>query len=204
MTQRRGPRADARHATGATHRVRIIGGLWKRTPLPVPEVEGLRPTPDRVRETLFNWLAGALEGRHCLDLFAGTGALGFEAASRGAASVCLVESDARAASALQATARRLAADQVTVVPGDALSALRRAHDDGRRFDLVFLDPPFRKDWIERVLPLLADVLAPGALVYLESERALDEAALGSLLGRGCELLRCNKAGQVFYHLLRCP
>lgn len=88
--------------------------------------------------------------------------------------------------------------------GDALRALRAAQADGRRFDLVFLDPPFRMGWIERVLPVLPDVLAPGALVYLESEQALDVPALAALPGRECELLRCNKAGQVFYHLLRCP
>ena len=194
--------APARAA--AAQRVRIIGGLWKRTPLPVADVAGLRPTPDRVRETVFNWLAGALAGRHCLDLFAGTGALGFEAASRGAASVTLVEHDPRAAALLRATVARLSATQVAVTAGDALQALRRAQADGRRFDLVFLDPPFRMGWIERVLPVLPGVLAPDALVYLESEQALDVPALAALLGRECELLRCNKAGQVFYHLLRCP
>jgi 16S rRNA (guanine966-N2)-methyltransferase len=191
-------------ASGAAHRVRIIGGVWKRTPLPVADADGLRPTPDRVRETVFNWLSGALAGRHCLDLFAGTGALGFEAASRGAASVTMVESDVRVAALLRATVQRLSADQVTVIAGDAIQAMRRAQGDDRRFDLVFLDPPFRMGWIERVLPVLAGVLAPQALVYLESEQVLDAPAFSALLGRECELLRCNKAGQVFYHLLRCP
>ena len=123
--------------------VRIIGGRWKRTPLPVPDVAGLRPTPDRVRETLFNWLQhlrpdlSALCG---LDLFAGTGALGFELASRGARSVLLVESDPQALESLRATRERLAATGVEVRPGDGLS-LATALAPGS-FDVIFLDPPF--------------------------------------------------------------
>lgn len=186
------------------HQVRIVGGRWKRSRLPVANKAGLRPTPDRVRETVFNWLGQDLSGWSCLDAFAGTGALGFEAASRGAASVTMVESDVRVAALLRATVQRLSADQVTVIAGDAMQAMRRAQGDDRRFDLVFLDPPFRMGWIERVLPVLAGVLAPQALVYLESEQVLDAPAFSALLGRECELLRCNKAGQVFYHLLRCP
>lgn len=185
----------------APHRVRIVGGAWKRTPLQVPEVEGLRPTPDRVRETLFNWLGGDLSGASCLDLFAGTGALGLEAASRGAAAVWLVEKDRRAQAAIRATLARLGAAQVSLLPGDALAALDRARSEGRRFDLVLLDPPFGAGWLERVLPLLPPVLADDAAIYVESGEALTEDALGRLLGPGFRIARSGRAGQVFYHLV---
>lgn len=188
-------------ALQGTHRVRIIGGRWKRTPLAVPDVDGLRPTPDRVRETLFNWLGGDLPGLSCLDLFAGTGALGLEAASRGAGEVLLVESDRRAARALAATLARLDARGVALLVGDALTALADARRAGRRFDLVFLDPPFGRGWLEKVLPRMVDVAAPGARVYVESDAALDQAGVDRMLGAGWELVRAGRAGQVFYHLL---
>jgi 16S rRNA (guanine(966)-N(2))-methyltransferase RsmD len=181
--------------------VRIIGGAWKRTPLQVPDVPGLRPTPDRVRETLYNWLGQDLSGRSCLDLFAGTGALGLEAASRGAATVWLVEPDRRAQAALRATIAKLDARQVTLVPSDALTALARARQEGRRFDLVLLDPPFGAGLLERVLPLLPPVLADGAALYVESGARLTEAELGLALGPGFRIAREGRAGQVFYHLV---
>ncbi len=190
-----------RPASTAGHKVRIIGGAWKRTPLPVPEVPGLRPTPDRVRETLFNWLGQDLGGRCCLDLFAGTGALGLEAASRGAARVLLVEADRRAQAALAATLQRLGAAQATLWPTDALAALERARREGLRFDLVLLDPPFGAGWVERVLPLLPPVLAERCAIYVESGTALDEAGLAQALGPGFRIARQGRAGQVFYHLL---
>ncbi len=196
------PRAGGRNAGSAARRVRIVGGRWKRTPLSVPDVEGLRPTPDRVRETLFNWLGQDLEGLDCLDLFAGTGALGLEAASRGAQRVLLVESDRRAASAIASVLERLDARGVTLLRADALSAIADARDAGRRFDLVFLDPPFGHGWLERVLPLLPPVLAPGARVYVESDAALPDQALDDLMGTGWRVVRADRAGQVFYHLLR--
>jgi 16S rRNA (guanine(966)-N(2))-methyltransferase RsmD len=190
-------------ATGKAHTVRIVGGRWKRTPLPVPDVEGLRPTPDRVRETLFNWLGQELAGRTCLDLFAGTGALGLEAASRGAAQVWLVESDRRAARAIGAVIERLGAAGVArLVVGDALAALAKARESGARFDVVFLDPPFGRGWLERVLPGLSGLLAPGARVYVESEGPLAQPDVDRMLGPGWEILRADRAGQVFYHLLR--
>ena len=190
-------------AGGRPHTVRIVGGRWKRTPLPVPEVEGLRPTPDRVRETLFNWLGQELAGRTCLDLFAGTGALGLEAASRGAAAVWLVESDRRAARAIAGVLERLdASAAVRLVAGDALAALAKARESGTRFDLVFLDPPFGRGWLERVLPALSGVLARGARVYVESDARLAQADVDRMLGPGWEILRADRAGQVFYHLLR--
>jgi len=185
------------------HTVRIVGGRWKRTPLPVPDVAGLRPTPDRVRETLFNWLGPDLSGLACLDLFAGTGALGLEAASRGAAAVWLVESDRRAARSIAQAIERLdAAGAATLVVGDALATLDRARASGRRFDVVFLDPPFGQGWLQRVLPRLRDVLVPGARIYVESESALRQHDVEGTLGPGWEIARAGRAGQVFYHLLR--
>ncbi len=201
-----GGRADAaaQRAGARAHRVRIVGGAWKRTPLPVPDLPGLRPTPDRVRETLFNWLGQDLSRRVCLDLFAGTGALGFEAASRGAASVWLVENDRRAHAGLRATIDRLGARQVRLLPVDAFAALERARREGLRFDLVFVDPPFGTGLLERALPLLPPVLAPGAAVYVESGAPLDEQALGAALGEGFRIARAGRAGQVFYHLALGP
>lgn len=191
------------------HRVRIIGGRWKRTPLPVPDVEGLRPSPDRVRETLFNWL-GELNGIDCLDLFAGSGALGLEAASRGATSVLLVERDRRACALIRSVLTRLAADQVTLEEGDAMVALAKAARRGRRFGLVFLDPPFHQSWLQRVLPGLLPLLTGDARLYIESEQPLDVGAMAAwpgcaqplaAAGRQLTLLRSGKAGQVHYHLV---
>ncbi len=176
------------------HRLRIVGGQWKRTPIVVPEVAGLRPTPDRVRETLFNWLGQRLDGLRCLDLFAGTGALGFEAASRGAAHVVLVERDRRAAAAIAATIERLHAREVRLVAADAFDALHRLAQAGERFDVVFVDPPFDQALQARALAALAPVLACGAVVYVESGDALQPPA-------GWRLEREGRAGQVRYHLL---
>jgi 16S rRNA (guanine(966)-N(2))-methyltransferase RsmD len=190
-------------AQPARQRVRIVGGRWKRTPLAVPDVPGLRPTPDRVRETLFNWLGQDLAGLRCLDLFAGTGALGLEAASRGAAEVRLVESDRRARAALREAIERLGAVQVTLAGNDALAELAEARAQGRRFDLVFLDPPFHHQWLQRVLPLLPPLLAQPAAIYVEAEAALSPDEVRAALGPGWEIARADRAGQVFYHLLRC-
>ena len=185
------------------HKVRIIGGQWKRTPLPVPDVEGLRPSPDRVRETLFNWLFPGVAGDRVLDLFAGTGALGFEALSRGAASALLVERDRRACAAIRSLIDKLrAADRARLNEGDALSALDRCMREGERFSLVFLDPPFRQGWLERILPRLQPVLAQQARLYVESEAPMDPQTLASSLGQDCrvDLRKSDKAGQVHYHL----
>ena len=147
--------------------VRIIAGRWRGTRLQVPSKPGLRPTSDRVRETLFNWLMPVLPGAKVLDLFAGSGALGLEAASRGAASVRLVESDPQLAHALEAAAARLdATAQVRVHRGDALAWLRSGEESG--FDLAFVDPPFDADLWPAVLELLPARLAPDAWLYLES------------------------------------
>lgn len=185
--------------------VRIIGGQWKRTPLPVLDAEGLRPTPDRVRETVFNWLNHLLDGNwskvRCLDLFAGTGALGFEAASRGAASVTMVEDNPAAVRQLETIKAKLNAEQVAVRRGDALSVASRAADTASRFELIFLDPPYHQDWLAKILPLCARLLTDGGLVYAESELALDgEMPLEWLAG--WDVIRADKAGMVFYHLLQ--
>jgi len=179
------------------NQVRLIGGLWKRTKLDVPERPGLRPTPDRVRETLFNWLGQDLAGWRCVDAFAGTGALGLEAASRGAADVLLVEADGALAEALRAVAKRLQAANVRVQRGNALTVL--AGLPAASADLVFLDPPFDADLFDKALAAALPALAPQGLVYLEAPTAWQGEALAR---HGLELLRHLKAGAVHGHLLR--
>lgn len=186
--------------TPKPRQVRIIGGLWKRTPLPVADIDGLRPTPDRVRETVFNWLEHLQQrrwdNRRCLDLFAGTGALGFEAASRGAAEVLMIESHPAALRHLQATCDKLDAQQVTLRRGDALAQLASLSG---KFDLIFLDPPYDRDLLPRLLPACLRLLAAGGLVYAESDRPFEEPAEGWLAG--WQIVRSDKAGQVFFALL---
>mgnify|MGYP006270903371 CR=1 FL=1 len=182
---------------GPPGQVRIIGGKWKRTPLAVSEAPGLRPTPDRVRETLFNWLGQSLEGWHCLDLFAGTGALGLEAASRGASRVVLVERDRQNCQVLREAIERLKAhDTVELVEADAaLSLSRLAQTAPASFDLVFLDPPFSQGWIARLFGLLEPVLTDHARLYVESEAPVSD------LPQPWRVERAGRAGQVHYHLL---
>lgn len=179
------------------HQVRIIGGHWKRTRLDVPERPGLRPTPDRVRETLFNWLGQDLAGWRCVDAFAGTGALGLEAASRGAADVLLVEADGGLVDALRAVTKRLGADNVRVQRGNALTVLAGLPAAGT--DLVFLDPPFDADLFDKALAAALPALSAQGLVYLEAPSAWEGEALAR---HGLELLRHLKAGAVHGHLLR--
>ena len=151
---------------GRAHEVRLIGGLWKRSKLPVADRPGLRPTPDRVRETLFNWLGQDLTGWRCLDAFAGSGALGFEAASRGAAEVVLLERDADLVRSLKASKQRLGATAITVEPADALAWMARCAPD--RFDLVFLDPPFDAGLLGAAIERAAALVVPGGFLYVES------------------------------------
>jgi len=166
MNKTRQPRRKPAAGVPAMGSVRIIGGRWRGTRLQVPARPGLRPTSDRVRETLFNWLAPVLPGARALDLFAGSGALGLEAVSRGAASVQLVETEVELAQALEAVTGRLgAAGQVKVHRGDALAWLR---DEGDRFDIAFVDPPFDADLWPAVLERLPAMLAADAWLYLES------------------------------------
>jgi len=173
------------------HRVRIVGGTWRSRLIDIPDVVGLRPTPDRVRETLFNWLGQTLDAPVCLDLFAGTGILGFEAASRGAASVTLVERDPRAHAALCRNAEKLGATQIEIVRGDALEFLVSTT---RQFDVAFADPPYRQGLIERIMPLLGRVMLPGGMVYVEAETPHNPSA-------GWRMLKQSRAGQVHFQLL---
>lgn len=177
--------------------VRIIGGQWRRTRLPVAHKPGLRPTPDRVRETLFNWLGQDLTGWCCFDAFAGTGALGLEAASRGAAQVQLVEQDATLVAQLQSLCQRLQAQMVQLRRGDGIAQLRQCPT--ARLDLVLLDPPFDSDLFLPALQAAVPALKPQGYIYLEAPKAWDAAALAPL---GLVLHRHLKAGAVQAHLLR--
>jgi len=181
------------------HTIRIIGGDWKRTPLPVLDLDGLRPTPDRVRETLFNWLGQRLDGLRCLDLFAGSGGLGFEAASRGAARVVMVERSARAAAQLRANQARLGARMIEIAEADALRLAANLAPGS--FDVVFLDPPFGDTaLLERSLESAAPLVAPDGWLYVESGQSIDPAAQPALAG--WVVTREGKAGAVHYHLLQ--
>lgn len=177
--------------------VRIIGGLWKRTRLPVAKLPGLRPTPDRVRETLFNWLGQDLSGWRCMDAFAGTGALGLEAASRGASEVLLVDQDAGLVAQLQKIQARLQASALRIERGCGVAALRRLAPSS--IDLLLLDPPFESSLIGQVLPAVLTALAPQGFVYLEAPRRWPDEQLATA---GLKLHRYLRAGAVHAHLLR--
>jgi 16S rRNA (guanine966-N2)-methyltransferase len=181
-------------------RVRIIGGLWRRTPLPVADVPGLRPTPDRVRETLFNWLAHLrpdLSAVRALDLFAGTGVLGFELASRGAAQAVLVERQPQLLQQLRALQARLDANQVEIIAGDALAVAATLPRGA--FDLVFLDPPFGAGLLWPAVRAVRPLLAAGGLIYAETDALIAPA---DAVAQGFELVRAARAGRVCFHLLR--
>jgi 16S rRNA (guanine(966)-N(2))-methyltransferase RsmD len=178
---------------GPPHEVRIIGGAWKRTKLPVADRPGLRPTPDRVRETLFNWLGRDLTGWRCLDAFAGSGALGFEAASRGAAEVLLLERDAALAQSLRQSAQRLHAAQLRIECTDALRWMAAAPPAS--FDLVLLDPPFDGGLGAPALAAALPLVAPGGRVYVEADAPLAGPP------PGWRVLRELRAGAVHAHLL---
>ena len=185
--------------------VRIIGGQWKRTRLSVADKPGLRPTPDRVRETLFNWLAslagaggGELPGWQCIDAFAGTGALGFEAASRGAASVVVCEQDAALATQLQTTKTKLSAEAVRIERGNGVTAIERA--PAATIDVVFIDPPFESEALYApALRAAARAVRQGGSVYLEAPKHWSDEELAAL---GLAPFRYLKAGAVHAHLLR--
>jgi 16S rRNA (guanine966-N2)-methyltransferase len=179
------------------NRVRIIGGAWRSRVVAFPDAAELRPTPDRVRETLFNWLGQDLTGRRCLDLFAGAGALGFEALSRGAAEVVMIERSAVVAAALRANARLLGAQGLRVIVGDALHFLTDSaagRIGGGPYDVVFVDPPFGSGLAARALERLPDVLAEGGVVYVESDAPLAPKP-------PWHVRRHARAGAVHYHLV---
>lgn len=177
--------------------VRVIGGQWKRSKLPVADKPGLRPTPDRVRETLFNWLVHDLSGWRCLDAFAGSGALGIEAASRGAAEVVLLERDRALAQSLAQTLARLKATTVRVETADALAWMARC--EPRRFELVFIDPPFDAQLFDPALHAAAPLVVDDGWLYLEADRAFDADALAPI---GLRVHRQARAGAVHFHLLQ--
>ena len=179
-------------------RLRIVAGKWRSRLLDIADVPGLRPTSERIRETVFNWLAPVIEGARCLDLFAGTGALGLEALSRGAAEVVFVERSREAASALSKNIAALDADAAVLVQGDALDYLAR--NDTGRFDIVFLDPPFAADMLNDLCRLLdqAGLVAGGGQVYIEDDRAHEEVVLPP----GWEFCKIRTAGNVQYSLAR--
>lgn len=172
--------------------MRIIGGEHRRRWIEFPDAEGLRPTPDRVRETLFNWLGQTLDGKRCLDLFSGSGALGFEAASRGATEVVMVESNRAAFRALQENGKKLSCVNIALHCEDGIEFVRRGSG---RFDVIFLDPPFQSDLLQKVLPLLEGRLAEDGLVYVETGTVFEPGAEWKAVKRG-------KAGKVFYQLLQ--
>jgi 16S rRNA (guanine966-N2)-methyltransferase len=196
--------------------VRLIGGLYKRTPLPVPVVPGLRPTSSRVRETLFNWLGQDMSGWRVLDAFAGSGALGLEAASRGASAVTLLEQHPQLVQQLSKTAIRLGASQVNVHRADAINWMSQCaqKDPAGSFDLVFLDPPFEQDLFLSALQQASRCVVPQGWIYLESPQPWHDAhatsamdatglAISHVLPAGFTVQRRGHAGAVHFHLLQC-
>lgn len=188
----------------ATGKIRIIGGLFRRTAVPVPNVAHLRPTPDRVRESLFGWVEQLIGGARCLDLFAGSGALGIESASRGASQVLINEVNANAYRGIESLVDKLAsssdeptrsaAQSIDVSKQDAVLLAKQLLRENRKFDLIFLDPPFQTGLLQAVEPFVTDLLAPGGAVYIESDQLITEYA-------GLRTVKNKKAGQVYYHLL---
>lgn len=189
-------RSPSKRAPRETHRLRIVGGEWRSRHVPITTASGLRPTPDRVRETLFNWLAPRIEGSRCLDAFAGTGALGLEALSRGAAHVSFIDNDPAATAAIRDALDTLGgAERARVTTGDALAP---SAADGV-FDIVFLDPPFVAHLHAPAIDTLRTRLAPNARLYVEYPAAA-RPHIEQLLADGFEILRAKRAGAVGYCL----
>jgi len=176
--------------------VRIKEGEWRSRLIKFPDATGLRPTPERVRQTVFNWLGQELTGQTCLDLFAGTGVMGFEALSRGASSVTLVEKSMPAYKALLVNKQLLKAEQAQVLDQDAMLFIKT---NQQKFNLIFLDPPYNQQWLPKVLPLLASHLSADGFIYAEAEYAIDDNAD---FAKGWQVVKQSKAGNVFYHLLK--
>ena len=183
-----------RRTAARPQEVRLIGGQWKRSKLPVADAPGLRPTPDRVRETLFNWLGQDLSGWRVLDAFAGSGALGFEAASRGAAEVLLLEREAQLVTSLNASRQRLGAATLRIERTEAMSWM--AGSAPARFELVLIDPPFDSGLAAPAAASAARLLSDGGFVYVEAAEALSEAP------PGLALYRQSRAGAVHFQLFR--
>jgi 16S rRNA (guanine(966)-N(2))-methyltransferase RsmD len=178
--------------SGRKNTVRIGGGEWRSRLLSFPDTPGLRPTPDRVRETVFNWLGQELHGLKCLDLFSGTGVMGFEALSRGAESVVMIEKAVPAYKSLHENRQLLKADKAQILNIDALKFLA---GNQQLFDVIFLDPPFNQGWLAKLLPEMGKHLAAEGLVYAEAEFTLTDDKIWQVVKHG-------KAGNVHYHLLK--
>lgn len=184
--------ASAKHAS----KLRIIGGDWRSRQLPILDLDGLRPTTDRVRETVFNWLNFEIPGARCLDLFSGSGALGFESLSRGAKSCTFVELNRAVAQQIKHNLVSLNSDHGDVVNSDAIAYL---HTPPSAYDVIFLDPPFRKGLLDKILPLLSDEwVKPNGYIYIERE---SEQALSALPAHW-QLEKEKRAGQLTYALYR--
>jgi 16S rRNA (guanine966-N2)-methyltransferase len=181
------------------NRVRIIGGQWRSRILTFPTATGLRPSGDRVRETLFNWLGQTLHGKHCLDAYAGSGALGFEAASRGAQSVIMIESNDTAYKALEHNKLLLDAQSCVIFRDDALLRLKKLQSSQLKYDVVFIDPPFASDLLAPTLTALATMLAPYARVYIEWASPLSDTIVGE--NAAWRIEKSARAGVVHFALL---
>ncbi len=173
------------------NQVKIIGGQWKRKNVSFVDTPGLRPTPIRVRETLFNWLDQDLTGKVCLDLFSGSGVIGFESLSRGASSVVMVEKSPQVFKMIQENKKLLQAEKAQLHFMDALVFLQK---NNAKFDIIFCDPPFNESWEDKLFPQLANHLTKDGLIYFESESAFKEHSEFNVLKK-------RKAGNVFYHLV---
>ena len=190
------PAGEVRIIGSKAGEVRLIGGLWKRSKLSVLSKPGLRPTPDRVKETLFNWLGQDLSGIKCLDAFAGSGALGFEAASRGAKDVLLIEADAQLVAKLQESKLRLKADAIRIQRGDGIAAMRSQAIGS--LDVIFIDPPFDFGLYLEAIRAAAGILSAQGAIYLEAPEAWRDEQLA---GTGLRIIKQGKAGAVHFHLL---
>ncbi len=175
------------------NQVRINAGVWRSRLLKFPDVEGLRPTPERVRITVFNWLGQDLTGKTCLDLFAGTGAFGFEALSRNAKNVVMVENSGAAYQSLLQNQTLLKAQNCQILSQDALLFLAQ---NSQKFDVIFCDPPYNKGWIDKLLPILNQHLNQDGVFYAEAEFEIKS-------NENWQVLKHDKAGSVYYHLLKC-
>jgi 16S rRNA (guanine(966)-N(2))-methyltransferase RsmD len=174
------------------NQVRINAGVWRSRLLKFPDIEGLRPTPERVRQTVFNWLGQDLTGKNCLDLFAGTGAFGFEALSRNAKNVVMVENSSLAYKSLIQNQALLKAENCQILSQDALYYL--AHNT-QKFDVIFCDPPYNKAWLDKLLPILNQHVSDNGVVYAEAEFEIKSTD-------NWQMIKQNKAGNVYYHLLK--
>lgn len=173
--------------------VKINAGVWRSRLLKFPDAEGLRPTPERVRITVFNWLGQDLTGKRCLDLFAGTGAFGFEALSRHAKSITMVENARVAYQSLIQNQLLLKAENCQILNQDALQYLA---NNAEKFDVIFCDPPYNQSWLDKILPNLNQHLNSDGIVYAEAEFEIQSSESWQVIKQG-------KAGNVYYHLLKC-